>query len=217
MIILSVESSLKYKGQENLLSNLKEVKTPNIELEKVIDNSQHSTSLIILFSFNIKIYWKKYKTRKIFKISYFVDRKISRQVGIIWPMRSRMLAYWRKSYWVSFLYLNKYFPVLIFKFLFHNNTFWGFFKHLLLILHETLQLFILCFSQIRQSGGLHCSVSNNAIGLIFFVLIYKFLLSFLLWKYFFLFSGVNFNWLSFIFFNCLIIYFWLLFEFISVA
>ena len=56
MIILSVELSLKSKGQENLLSNLKEVKTPNIELEKVIDNSQHSTSLIILFSFNIKIY-----------------------------------------------------------------------------------------------------------------------------------------------------------------
>lgn len=64
MIILSVESSLKYKGQENLLSNLKEVKTPNIELEKVIDNSQHSTSLIILFSFNIKIYWKNIKQEK---------------------------------------------------------------------------------------------------------------------------------------------------------
>lgn len=34
MIILSVELSLKSKGQENLLSNLKEVKTPNIELKK---------------------------------------------------------------------------------------------------------------------------------------------------------------------------------------
>lgn len=38
MTTLSVESSLKFKDQENLSSNLKEVKIPNIDLEKQLKN-----------------------------------------------------------------------------------------------------------------------------------------------------------------------------------
>lgn len=159
----------------------------------------------------------KYKYRKNFVISNFIDRKVSRQIRMIRPIWTWISTYWRKSDRIFLLYLNKDFSILIFKFLIKSDTLWCFFQHLLFKLHEKLKLFIFGFSQKGHSGSLHRPVSNNAFDLTFFILIDKFFLSLLLRKYFFFFSSIHLNGLFFIFFYCLIVNFWLLLELISVA
>lgn len=128
-----------------------------------------------------------------------------------------MSAYRRKSDWVSFFYLNKNFPILIFKFLIESDTLRCFFQHLLFEFHKKLQLFVLGLSQKGHSWSLHCSVSYNSFDLTFLILIYKLFLSLLFRKNFLFFPCVHFNGLFFVFLNCLIVSFWLLFEFIWVA
>lgn len=128
-----------------------------------------------------------------------------------------MSAYRRKSNWVFCFYFNKNLPILIFQFLIESNTLWSFLQHLLFKFHKSLELFVLGLCQKTQSWSLHRSVSYDPFDLTFLILIYKLSLSLLFRKYFLFFPCVHLKGLFFVPLNCLIVSFWLLLEFVSVA